>query len=227
MMKKKNKGKKTLAAVGAVVAAGLTPGIIAATPNAMPVQDPNIGLTAAEVVAIAGNTYSFDELYAMQQPAAAGVQEEAPQVALRYGVQPRPTRPVKPTPPTAKYAAPRPPGQHETYYGVPRPHIHPQPPIDVIEVSAALDTIQEGLMEFCIQIVDADPYTQGVGFTIDSDLTREIGMNDYQLKELKAIIEDYYGVEVSYPRFYLVGQLNTLRLVSEYIYKLKTVWTRE
>ena len=88
MMKKKNKGKKTLAAVGAVVAAGLTPGIIAATPNAMPVQDPNIGLTAAEVVAIAGNTYSFDELYAMQQPVAAGVQEEAPQVALRYGVQP-------------------------------------------------------------------------------------------------------------------------------------------
>lgn len=65
MMKKKNKGKKTLAAVGAVVAAGLTPGIIAATPNAMPVQDPNIGLTAAEVVAIAGNTYSFDELYAL------------------------------------------------------------------------------------------------------------------------------------------------------------------
>ena len=49
MMKKKNKGKKTLAAVGAVVAAGLTPGIIAATPNAMPVQDPNIGLTALEI----------------------------------------------------------------------------------------------------------------------------------------------------------------------------------
>lgn len=143
---------------------------------------------------------------------------------MRYGVPPKP---VKPSQPVAKYAAPRPPGQHETYYGVPRPHIHPQPPIDVIEVSAALDTIQEGLMDFCIQIVDADPYTQGVGFTIDSDLTREIGMNDYQLKELKAIIEDYYGVEVSYHRFYLIGQLNTLRLISEYIYKLKTVWTRE
>ena len=81
-------------------------------------------------------------------------------------------------------------------------------------------------MEFCIQIVDADPYTQGVGFTIDSDLTREIGMNDYQLKELKAIIEDYYGVEVSYHRFYLIGQLNTLRLISEYIFRLKTVWDK-
>ena len=225
MMKKKNKGKKTLAAVGAVVAAGLTPGIIAATPNAMPVQDPNIGLTAAEVVAIAGNTYSFDELYAMQQPADARVQESAaPQVAMRYGVPPKP---VKPSQPVAKYAAPRPPGQHETYYGVPRPHIHPQPPIDVIEVSAALDTIQEGLIGLCVELLDADPYTRGCVFSLDSDLTREMEMSEEQLKALKTEIKERYGVEVSYPRFYLVGQLNTLRLVSEYIYKLKTVWTRE
>ncbi len=221
MMKKKNKGKKTLAAVGAVVAAGLTPGIIAATPNAMPVQDPNIGLTAAEVVAIAGNTYSFDELYAMQQPTAAHVQEEAPQVALRYGVQPRPTRPVKPTPPTAKYAAPRPPGQHETFYGVSRP---PQPVI--VEVSL-LDSIQEDLIDLCVELLDADPYTRGYVFSLDSDLTREMEMSEEQLKALKAEIKERYGVEVSYPRFYLLGQLNTLRLVSEYIYKLKTVWTRE
>lgn len=224
MMKKKNKGKKTLAAVGAVVAAGLTPGIIAATPNAMPVQDPNIGLTAAEVVAIAGNTYSFDELYAMQLPADARVQEEAPQVAMRYGVPPKP---VKPSQPVAKYAAPRPPGQHETYYGVPRPHIHPQPPIDVIEVSAALDTIQEDLIGLCVELLDADPYTRGYVFSLDSDLTREMEMSEEQLKALKAEIKERYGVEVSYPRFYLLGQLNTLRLVSEYIYKLKTVWTRE
>ena len=221
MMKKKNKGKKTLAAVGAVVAAGLTPGIIAATPNAMPVQDPNIGLTAAEVVAIAGNTYSFDELYAMQQPVAAGVQEEAPQVALRYGVQPRPTRPVNPTPPTAKYAAPRPPGQHDTFYGVPRP----QKPV-IVEVSL-LDSIQEDLIGLCVELLDADPYTRGYVFSLDSDLTREMEMSEEQLKALKAEIKERYGVEVSYPRFYLVGQLNTLRLVSEYIYKLKTVWTRE
>lgn len=65
-MKEKNKGKKKLAAVGAVVAAGLTPGIIAAsaTGSAMP---PNAGITAADVVAIDGTTYSFDELYAMQR----------------------------------------------------------------------------------------------------------------------------------------------------------------
>ncbi len=59
MMKDKNKGKKTLAAVGAVVAAGLTPGIIAASP----IQGCNAAVTAADVVAIDGTTYSFDELY--------------------------------------------------------------------------------------------------------------------------------------------------------------------
>jgi TonB family protein len=63
MMKKKNKGKKALTAVGAVVAVGLTPGIIAASST----QGSNVGITAADVVAIDGTTYSFDELYAMQR----------------------------------------------------------------------------------------------------------------------------------------------------------------
>ena len=49
-------------------------------------------------------------------------------------------------------------------------------------------------------------------------------MSEDQLNELKAFIEEYYGVEMSYHRFRLNGQLNTLRLISEYIYKLKTVW---
>ena len=66
-MKDKNKGKKTLAAVGAVVAAGLTPGIIAASAAASPIQGSNAGITAADVVVIDGTTYSFDELYAMQR----------------------------------------------------------------------------------------------------------------------------------------------------------------
>ncbi|MBQ3364303.1 MAG: TonB family protein [Muribaculaceae bacterium] len=67
MMKEKNKGKKTLAAVGAVVAAGLTPGIIAASAAGTALQGSNAGITAADVVAIDGTTYSFDELYAMQR----------------------------------------------------------------------------------------------------------------------------------------------------------------
>ena len=70
MMKNRenNKGKKALSAVGAVVAAGLTPGIIAATPGCLPGQGSSAGVTAADVVAIDGTAYSFDELYAKQHP---------------------------------------------------------------------------------------------------------------------------------------------------------------
>ena len=64
--KNKNKGKKALTAVGAVVAAGLTPGFIAASAGCMPIQGHNVEVSAAQVVAIDGQAYSFDELYAMQ-----------------------------------------------------------------------------------------------------------------------------------------------------------------
>lgn len=205
MKKDKNKGKKTLAAVGAVVAAGLTPGAIVASAAGMPPQSPNVEITAAQVVSIAGSTYSFDELFAMQER-VNGPRQEQPQHASRYGI-------------------PRPQTQHQTMYGAMRPihPPHPKPPIE-IHVSARLDTIQKGLIEYCIQLLDADSYTRGVDFDLDSDLTREIEMSEEQLKELKAFIEEYYGVEVSHHRFRLQGQLNTLRLISEYIFKLKTVW---
>jgi hypothetical protein len=199
MMKKdKNKGKKSFAAVGAVVAAGLTPGIVAATPQCAPVPEPSIELTAAQVVAIDDNTYSFDELYAMQQ---------------RDDWKGRPTI------------------SHQTSggsrYGVIRPQqrpVPPQKPVIIVEAVEGLDTIQVGLLEYCTKLLDTDFYTRGVIISLDSDLTREVGMNDRQLKELKAFIEDYYGVEVSYHRFRLNGQLNTLRLISHYIFRIKSVW---
>ncbi len=198
MKKDKNKGKKSFAAVGAVVAAGLTPGIVAATPQCAPVPEPSIELTAAQVVAIDDNTYSFDELYAMQQ---------------RDDWKGRPTI------------------SHQTSggsrYGVIRPQqrpVPPQKPVIIVEAVEGLDTIQVGLLEYCTKLLDTDFYTRGVIISLDSDLTREVGMNDRQLKELKAFIEDYYGVEVSYHRFRLNGQLNTLRLISEYIFRIKSVW---
>ena len=101
MMKKKHKGKKAFTAVGAVVAAGLTPGIIAATPGCLPGQGTSAGITAADVVAIDGMAYGFDELYAMQQPDSVEMTMDLPDVEVRslpaytkYGVitgpQPRP-----------------------------------------------------------------------------------------------------------------------------------------
>ena len=73
MKNQKNKGKKALSAVGAVVAAGLTPGIMAATPGCLPGQGSNAEITAADVVAIDGQAYSFDELYAQQHPNSAKI----------------------------------------------------------------------------------------------------------------------------------------------------------
>ena len=92
-MKKRNKGKKALTAVGAVVAAGLAPGIVAATPGCLSGQGPSAGITAADVVAIDGTTYSFDEIYAKQQPDTAEMNVDLPEIqveafnATRYGVR--------------------------------------------------------------------------------------------------------------------------------------------
>ena len=74
-MMKKNKGKRVLTAVGAVVAAGLTPGFIAASAAGSSIQGPSAGTTAAEAVVIDGKTYEFDELFAMQQPDSVAMEE--------------------------------------------------------------------------------------------------------------------------------------------------------
>ena len=85
-MKEKNKGKKSLTAVGALVAAGLTPGIV----TALPTQGSNAGLTAAEVVAIDGNAYSFDELSAMQR------ENSVDTIEMHIVLEPDPHAPVEP-----------------------------------------------------------------------------------------------------------------------------------
>ena len=220
--RKNNKRKRALTTVGAVVAAGLTPGFIAVSATGATLQNPDAEVTAAEVVAIDGNTYSFDEIYAMQQVDKSQRRRTEPQSrpksqqATRYGV-PRPQQ-------APKYAAPRPEYPPTTMYGVPRPII----PAVVVEESATVDreeiqmNILTYLMNYCNLLIDADK--RGIIITPESDLTRDLGMNEDDLKALKAEIEEYYGVEVSHHRFRLKGQLNTLFLVSEYITKLKTIW---
>ena len=88
MKKKNNKGKKALTAVGAVVAAGLTPGFIAASAAGSSIQSPSAGTTAAEVVAIDGQAYSFDELYAMQNPDSVDMDAIVTRISTMYGVRP-------------------------------------------------------------------------------------------------------------------------------------------
>ena len=101
MMKKNNKGKKTLAAVGAVVAAGLTPGFVAASAAGLPIQGSNAGITAADVVAINGATYSFDELYAMQRG------EPVDTIEMNIVLEPDTSIDIKDVPIVVKYGVQR------------------------------------------------------------------------------------------------------------------------
>ena len=64
--KDKNRARTSIAAVGAVVAAGLTPGMITGTPATQP-QSPEAELTAADVVSINGEVFDFDDLFALNQ----------------------------------------------------------------------------------------------------------------------------------------------------------------
>ena len=82
-MKKRNKEKRSLTAVGAVVAAGLTPGFIAASAAGSCILSPNSGITAAEVVAIDGQAYSFEELYAKQHPDSVEMNVDLPEVLVQ------------------------------------------------------------------------------------------------------------------------------------------------
>lgn len=84
-MKKKNKNqsRKSITAVGAVVAAGLTPGIVTGTP--LPLPEPlssDINLTAADVVSINGEMYDFEDLFAMNQGDPVSVDQT---VVVVYG----------------------------------------------------------------------------------------------------------------------------------------------
>lgn len=65
MKKRKNKNKKSLTAMSAVVAAGLTPGIALVSSAA---QQPRLDVeyTAADMVSINGEVMDFDELFDMQ-----------------------------------------------------------------------------------------------------------------------------------------------------------------
>ena len=95
---KREKRKKTLAAVSAVVAAGLTPGIIAASATGASVQGSNVEITAADVVTIAGTTYSFDELYAVQRGSTGDTIEthielEPFTISTEYGAKVVPNNP--------------------------------------------------------------------------------------------------------------------------------------
>ena len=78
--KKKNQSRKSITAVGAVFAAGLTPGIVTGSPVPEPLNT-DIELTAADVVSIDGEKFDFEDLFAMNQADPVPVD----QVVVVYG----------------------------------------------------------------------------------------------------------------------------------------------
>ena len=78
--KKKNQARKSITAVSAVVAAGLTPGIATGAPAPEPLNT-DIKLTAADAVSINGEVYDFDDLFALNQADSIPVD----QLVVLYG----------------------------------------------------------------------------------------------------------------------------------------------
>ena len=177
-MKKKNKGRKSLTAVGAVVAAGLTPGIVTGSP-ASPAPGPEVELTAADVVAINGDVFDFDELFAMRQinrdqrnnalvygppPSMREKEEKERQEALREEARQDSIRRAEKA--QARVYGPPPVIRKSGY-----PEIMRQMAADNKE--AAINQIQNELVDLVANLLSPDR----IPIMLDSDLSRDLNMN--------------------------------------------------
>lgn len=229
-MKKKRKNKKSLTAIGTVVAAGLSPGIVSGSP--VP-QSPgtDVELTAADAVSINGDVLDFDELYALQQ---INHRRQAPV----YG------------PPQPKVYGPRPPKEkdndndkkeqqedwreqarqdsirlamekqeHALVYGPPPPTYRGVGPEELRSIAAndkqeAANVVLEALMDYCAEM-PLDPNVTGhIILSENSDLVRELAMRHTQLESLQQEIENRFGIQLTED---MLKQLGTLRRIANFI----------
>ncbi len=164
-----------LAVVGAVVAAGLSHGIV----NASPVQGSNAGITAAELVAMDGTAYSFDELYAMQRGDTVDMQVDLPEVqikampnATKYGtrmpnlVSDKPAAPGSKTVYRSVEQMPQFPGGEAALMKYLKSHIN-YPPM------AAMNDIQGNVIVQFVVNEDGSVGEVKVVRSLDKDLDRE------------------------------------------------------
>ena len=212
-MKKKNKGKKSLTAVGAVVAAGLTPGIVTGAPASQP-PIPDVEITAADAVSIGGDVFDFDELFAMQQVVT---EQQHPKTV--YG----------PPPPIAKddderQAAIRAKMREdsirramearELVYGPPS-MLRMSIAEELRQIAAdskdrAIGYIQEDITYWITRKFNITDATIGP----DTDLTKDLKLDFEQLQILRDEIEENYDVQISDD---MLKRLNTLDRLSKFI----------
>ncbi|MBR0494231.1 MAG: acyl carrier protein [Muribaculaceae bacterium] len=203
-MKKKNKGRKSITAVSAVVAAGLTPGIISGSPASQPPIN-DVELTAADAISIGGDIFDFDELFAMEQ-----IRRDTRDIPKVYG------------PPPSIHKAQRQDSINQSIaevYGPPPPRYLFVGPEELRSIAAndkqeAADVILEALMDYCRQR-PLDPNVTGhIILREDRDLVRDLMMDSKQLEMLQQEIADRFEVQLTEE---MLKQLGTLRRVANFI----------
>ena len=212
-MKKKNKGRKSITAVSAVVAAGLTPGIISGSPASQPPIN-DVELTAADAISIGGDIFDFDELFAMEQ-----IRRDPRDIPKVYG------------PPPSIHKAQRQDSINQSIaevYGPPPPRYRFVGPEELRFIAAndkqeAADVILEALMDYCRQRPldpNVDPNVTGhIILREDRDLVRDLMMDSMQLELLQQEIADRFEVQLTEE---MLKQLGTLRRVANFIAEVVT-----
>ena len=212
-MKKKNKGRKSITAVSAVVAAGLTPGIISGSPASQPPIN-DVELTAADAISIGGDIFDFDELFAMEQ-----IRRDPRDIPKVYG------------PPPSIHKAQRQDSINQSIaevYGPPPPRYRFVGPEELRSIAAndkqeAADMILEALMDYCRQRPldpNVDPNVTGhIILREDRDLVRDLMMDSMQLELLQQEIADRFEVQLTED---MLKQLGTLRRVANFIAEVVT-----
>lgn len=212
-MKKKNKGRKSITAVSAVVAAGLTPGIISGSPASQPPIN-DVELTAADAISIGGDIFDFDELFAMEQ-----IRRDPRDIPKVYG------------PPPSIHKAQRQDSINQSIaevYGPPPPRYLFVGPEELRSIAAndkqeAADVILEALMDYCRQRPldpNVDPNVTGhIILREDRDLVRDLMMDSMQLELLQQEIADRFEVQLTEE---MLKQLGTLRRVANFIAEVVT-----
>ena len=217
-MKKKIKGKKTFSAVGAVVAAGLTPGIATGSPASLP-PGPDVELTAANTVSINGEVFDFDELFAMQQ-----IRRGNHDIPKMYG----PPVSMREREEKARQEAQREQARQDSIrqameppalvYGPPRPKYHFIGPEELRSMAAdnkeeAMTVILNILMDYCSQLPDVDGQNDIV-LSESSDLVDDLKMDSSQLKNLQQEIENRFAVQMTED---MLKRLSSLQRIANFI----------
>ena len=221
--KDKNKARKSIAAVGAVVAAGLTPGMIAGAPASQP-QSQDTEITAADVVSINGEVFDFDELFAMNQVRKSNDQRHK----TVYGPPPAQIeRSQKEREESARREQARQDSirrveeSHALVYGPPSSFRFDLSPDWLRQLAArdqqdAYSAVLRSLMNYCSEMPQ---FNSGLTDPANRDLIQDLKLDAEQLEGLSQEIENSCGVLVTED---MLQQLGTLQRISNFIVQVVT-----